>query len=49
MDKLSDADAMDELEKWVIDNDPTLDASLPNWVWDLMSLVDDLLMETERS
>jgi hypothetical protein len=46
--KLSDREAMDELERWSIDNDPTLNGSHPDWVWDLVSLVDELLEETGR-
>lgn len=45
---VTDNEAMDELERWIIDNDPVLDGSHPNWVWDLLSVVDDILAETGR-
>lgn len=46
---MTDNEAMDEIEKFMIDHDPTLNTSLPNWVWDLTSLIDDVLIETGRS
>ena len=46
---MTDNEAMDELERWMIDHDPTLNANLPNWVWDLTALVDDILTETGRN
>lgn len=46
---MTDDEAMDEIERFMIDHDPTLTPSLPNWVWDLTSLIDDVLIETGRS
>ena len=46
--KLPDSDALDELEKWMIDNDPILDNSHADWVWELVTLVDELLQDTGR-
>lgn len=45
---VSDKIAMDVLTKWVEDNDPTLGYGLPNWVFDLVSLIDDLIDDTGR-
>ncbi len=46
---ISDKEAMDEIARWVEDMDPVLDQSLPNWVWDITSLLDDLIDETGRN
>lgn len=46
---MTDKEALDELEKWMIDYDPTLDGDHPAWVWDLVDLIDDILLETGRS
>lgn len=46
---ITDQMAMDEIAQWVDENDPTLDNSIPNWVWDLMGLLDDLIDETGRN
>lgn len=45
---MTDNEAMDKLENWMIYEDPTLDGDLPSWVWDLTSLIDDILSETGR-
>lgn len=45
---MTDNEAMDKLDIWMSDNDPTLDGNLPNWVWDLTSVIDDILCETGR-
>lgn len=45
---LSDREAMNELAEWFNEEDPVLDDTHPDWVWDLVSLVDDLLRETGR-
>lgn len=45
---MTDKEAMEELHHWMQDNDPLLDGSYPNWVWDLVSLIDDILDETGR-
>lgn len=46
---ISDSDAMEEITHWINDNDPTLTGDIPNWVWDLVSLLDDLIDETGRN
>lgn len=46
---MTDTEAMDQIEQFMVDNDPVLDGTLPNWVWDLTSLIDDMLVETGRS
>lgn len=46
---VSDKTAMDVLTKWIEDQDPVLDGDLPNWVWDLVTLVDDLIDDTGRN
>lgn len=46
---LSDQAAMNELSEWMERNDPVLDGNLPNWVWDLTALIDDLICETGRA
>lgn len=45
---MTDKEALEELRHWMADNDPTLNGSLPNWVWDLTALIDDILVETGR-
>lgn len=45
---VTDKEAMDELAEWMKDNDPILDGTMPNWVWDLVILVDDLIEDTGR-
>lgn len=45
---MTDTQAMNELAEWLNNNDPSLDESLPNWVWSLTALIDDLLIETGR-
>lgn len=46
---ISDKEAMDIIAKWFEDMDPVLDAGLPNWVWDLLSILDDLIDTTGRN
>lgn len=46
--QISDADALDELAQWFVDEDPVLDGSHPDWIWDLVSLVEELLFDTGR-
>lgn len=46
--KLSDEAAMNELARWMKRNDPELTGELPGWVWNLVSLIDDLVDETGR-
>lgn len=46
---MSDLQAMDEIADWLEVNDPTLTGDLPNWVWDLVSLVDDLIDMSGRN
>lgn len=45
---LSDTAAMNELAMWMKKNDPDLTGDLPGWVWNLVSLIDDLVEETGR-
>lgn len=45
---LRDTQAMNEIAKWMDDMDPTLDGTCPDWVWSLVSLLDDLIEETGR-
>jgi hypothetical protein len=45
----SDSSAMEEITGWINDNDPVLTADIPNWVWSLVSLLDDLIEETGRN
>lgn len=45
---MSDKQAMDALAYWMDENDPTLDGYVPEWVWDLVTLIDELVDETGR-
>jgi hypothetical protein len=49
MSRTSDTSAMNIIAEWMDDNDPVLDASIPNWVWSLVSLLDDLIDDTGRN
>lgn len=45
---LTDKEAMDEIQLWMLEHDPTLTATMPDWVWSLTALIDDVLIETGR-
>lgn len=45
----SDKEAMNEVADWMEKFDPNLTGDIPNWVWDLVSLLDDLIDETGRN
>lgn len=45
---LSDEAAMNELARWMKNNDPELTGDMPGWVWNLVSLIDDIVEETGR-
>ncbi len=45
---MTDKKAMNLLAAWMEDFDPTLQRDTPEWVWSLVSLIDDLIMETGR-
>lgn len=49
MADMTDKQAMDDIAQWMVDVDPTLTGDLPEWVWDLVSLVDDLIDYTGRN
>ena len=44
----SDKEAMDEITAWMKKADPNLTGDIPNWVWNLVSLLDDLIDDTAR-
>lgn len=46
---MSDKEAMDDIAQWMVDMDPDLTGDLPNWVWDLVNVLDDLIEETGRN
>lgn len=46
---LSDEVAMNELATWMKKNDPDLTGDLPGWVWNLVTLIYDLVEETGRT
>lgn len=48
MSTTSDTKAMNMIAQWMEDFDPVLDASVPEWVWSLVSLLDDLIDDTGR-
>lgn len=45
---IKDSEALNEISSWLRDNDPVLDASCPDWVWDFVTLVEDVVMSTGR-
>lgn len=45
---MTDREAMNIIADWMEVMDPTLNESLPGWVWDLTAVLDDLLVETGR-
>jgi hypothetical protein len=47
--QMTDQEAMDDIAQWMIDVDPTLTGNLPDWVWDLVSLLDDVIEYTGRN
>lgn len=46
---ISDTHAMDIIADWMEDFDPVLDNSVPQWVWSLVTLIDDLMDDTGRN
>jgi hypothetical protein len=46
---MSDKMAMDEIAVWMEEQDPSLGDGLPNWVWDLVTMIDEMIAETGRN
>lgn len=45
---ITDKQAMDTIAKWMKYENPSLNEHMPNWVWSLTAVIDDMILETGR-